>query len=283
MTCRFIQHIKTSGCFFLAFAILTLITKCNAQCHNVVLSGEKAPGTEPGVVFSSLSECTFNNSGKVIFRGVLTGAGVNLSNRVGLWSDAAGVGFQLVARTGSQAPGMPNGVTFSSLFNFRLNRLGQSLLMGNLTGPGIGSSNDRGIWIYDEKQVLRLVASEGMDAPGTPDGVAFSGLLIALLNNSGQIAFLADLTGPGVDTSNDRGIWADLTGNGLELVARKGDIAPGLSPATFFSNLLIKTGSLNDSGQLTLFGSLSGSSVNVSNDEWNSPRKVDSESMLTSG
>jgi hypothetical protein len=50
------------------------------------------------------------------------------------------------------------------------------------------------------------------------------------LNSSGQVAFRADLIGSGVNSSNDKGIWAtDWTGT-LQLIARAGqqlEVAPG--------------------------------------------------------
>ena len=55
---------------------------------------------------------------------------------------------------------------------------------------------------------LALVARTGSQAPGTESGVNFIDLHFPSLNSSGQIAFRANLTGSGVDSSNDKGIWA---------------------------------------------------------------------------
>src|SRR5262249_3118000 len=93
--------------------------------------------------------------------------------------------------------------------------------------------NDYGIW-SDSSGTLTLIAREGAQAPGTPDGVNFPGNFQDFgnpgLNDSGQTAFSAGLTGAGVDASNDNGIWAtDRTGV-LQLIVREGDVlevAPG--------------------------------------------------------
>jgi hypothetical protein len=42
-------------------------------------------------------------------------------------------------------------------------------------------------------------------------------------NKLGQIAFVATLSGPGITTSNDRGIWATDRSGHLRLIAREGD------------------------------------------------------------
>jgi len=71
---------------------------------------------------------------------------------------------------------------------------------------------------------LALVAREGNQAPGTPEGVFFRSLSTPALNNAGQTAFSGFLAGTGVDGSNDRGIWAEDLQGVLTLIARTGDL-----------------------------------------------------------
>ena len=85
---------------------------------------------------------------------------------------------------------------------------------------------------------LRPVALTGQPAPGTPDGIAYNSFgsyydsLLGtffrgpVLNDAGQTAFRADITGSGVDSANNRGIWSEGSGS-LALVARTGSQAPG--------------------------------------------------------
>ena len=54
------------------------------------------------------------------------------------------------------------------------------------------------------------------------------------LNNAGQTAFVAELSGSGVDGYNDDGIWSEGSGS-LALVARSGDHAPGTPSGVNFS------------------------------------------------
>ena len=49
-----------------------------------------------------------------------------------------------------------------------------------------------------------------------------------MLNDAGQTAFVGFLTGNGTTADNDSGLWSEGQGNGLALVARAGDAAPGL-------------------------------------------------------
>jgi hypothetical protein len=110
-----------------------------------------------------------------------------------------------------------------------LNNSGQIAFITELAGTGVNSTNDEGIW-SGKLDALALVARRGDSAPGTSSSVQFSDLDYPALNSAGQIAFRAGLTGSGVGSSNDRGIWAtDVTGM-LQLIALAGDqleVAPG--------------------------------------------------------
>ena len=52
-----------------------------------------------------------NDAGQVAFRANLAGSGVDSTNNQGIWSEGSG-SLALVARTGSAAPGAPDGVNF---------------------------------------------------------------------------------------------------------------------------------------------------------------------------
>ncbi len=85
------------------------------------------------------------------------------------------------------------------------------------------------------------------------------------LNNSGQTAFFGNLTGTGVNGSNNSGIWSESGGTGLALIARAGDEAPGTGGASFdgFGAFALV---LNNGGQTAFIGSLTGTGVNGSSD-----------------
>ena len=202
-------------------------------------SGDRAPGTPSGVTYGSHyagSDTHFptppaiNNAGRTAFAANLTGTGVNDTNASGVWVGTPG-DVTLVARAGSQAPGVPAGVNFADYRNASpvLNDAGKVAFTWLLSGTGVDSTNNAGIWA-GEPGGLSLVARSGAHAPGTPNGLTFLALPNAsTLNNAGQVAFRAWLSGTGGDYTNV-GIWAtDLAGE-LHLIARKGDVlqvAPG--------------------------------------------------------
>lgn len=124
---------------------------------------------------------------------------------------------------------MPAGVRFFD-FDGRplLNNAGQMVFLAGLVGGGVNSSS---IW-SEVSGNLALVARTRSQAPGTPTGVTF--LIIdsssVVLNDAGQIAFVAFLSGTGVNSMNNSGIWATDRNGDLQLIARAGElleISPG--------------------------------------------------------
>jgi len=225
----------------------------------VALRGSQAPGTAAGVNFSQLSFLTLNGLGQIAFYGHLDGLGVRSTNNTGIWSEGGGSGLALVARKGDPAPGTPAGVNFKG-FNVgvMLNSAGKTAFIGSLIGTGVTSLNDRGIWSEGGGSGQALIARTGSRAPGTTAGVNFSGFGFVALNGVGQIAFVGALTGAGVTSSKDEGIWATGYNGLLRLVVRKGDLLdvsnnPLSLDLRTISSLKMFYGSLDEDGRGTSF------------------------------
>lgn len=223
----------------------------------VARNGSPAPGVPSGVTFRDfVYPVAFNDAGKTAFVGFVTGTGVDQSNELGIWSEGSG-SLELVARQGSAAPGTPSGVNFGGFDAWTvLNDQGQMAFWATLAGSSITATNYQGIWV-EESGSLELVARMGSPAAGTPAGVNFSDLQRPTLNTAGQVAFIANLAGGGVGTSNNLGIWAtDQTGM-LQLIARTGgqlEVAPGVFRT--ISDLGMASDSGNSDGRASAFNNL---------------------------
>jgi uncharacterized protein YjbI with pentapeptide repeats len=253
-----------------------------AVLRTVALSGQPAPGTPEGVNYSSfgahflttIARQTFrgpviNNAGQVAFRANLTDNGIDATNNQGIWSEGAG-SLAMVARTGDVAPGVPGGVNFGlnyalELFEPVLNNAGQTAFYGGLTDGTVG------LWSQGSGN-LALVARDGNPARGTPNGVNLSFAVLRdffpglpKLNDAGQVAFLANVTGEGVDNTNDWGMWSQTNGN-LEIVARGGNPAPGLPDGVNYDSFFFQ-GGFNNAGQSAFFAFVTGEGVDPSNDQ----------------
>ncbi|MBA4106465.1 MAG: hypothetical protein C0485_11965 [Pirellula sp.] len=134
----------------------------------VARTGDQAPGLTVGVKFGGLAfdssndyfEPEINAAGKIAFRAILAGDGISDENDMSIWSESSGV-VTMFIREGDQAPGLPDGVVFSSFDPPVLNASGQMVFRGFITGDEINSSNDIGIWAQDLTGELRLIARAG--------------------------------------------------------------------------------------------------------------------------
>jgi hypothetical protein len=222
----------------------------------VARGGDPAPGL-PGRFFRNLSG-RINNAGKVIFE-----AGLD-NNRGGIWTDRGGSGLELVMHGGGQAPGAPAGVVFGQTHSLRFNDASQFAFMGLLEGPGVTQANGAGVYSDARGNGLEQIARAGDPAPGAGPGAVFARLDAPqwlLFNERGQVAFTSNLAGPGVDASNNAGIWAqDVNGN-LQLIVRTGDLLdvsddasnPDLRTVAFVQPFNASEWSLNDNGEFGFF------------------------------
>ncbi|QEG36264.1 DUF7453 family protein [Bythopirellula goksoeyrii] len=219
----------------------------------VAREGDAAPDTT--VIFSRIAlPPVFNNSGQTAFHGQLSGIDVDHGNDRGIWSEGSG-SLTLVVRDGNAAPG--TGAIFSGSEFPVLNGLGKIAFRGILSGTGVISNNNSGIW-YGSDGSLVLVVREGEVAPGT--NASFSGFGLPVVNNASQTAFLGNLLGTEVDSNNDSGVWSGGSGS-IILIAREGSVAPGVDGnfASFSDPVM------NGAGQVLFRATLEGEQVSASN------------------
>ena len=136
-----------------------IVAYVDGELLPMVRDGDPIPGSDAEVrVNSTYSQ---NDFGQILMQVSLVGPGVSSSNdnAIVLVSDN---GIELVAREGDQVTGLPSGVVYSSFENNNsLNNAGQVVFVANLAGPGIGASNNQGIWATDADGDLISVIAEG--------------------------------------------------------------------------------------------------------------------------
>src|SRR5262249_47717192 len=102
-----------------------------------------------------------------------------------------------------------------------------------LSGPGINSSNDEGLWMATGG-VVSLLARDGQQAPAAGAPIFFTGgFQLPPVSRDGHLAFSASYTG---SASVGTGIWYGLPGQ-LSLVTHTGMTATGLPAGVTISSL----------------------------------------------
>ncbi len=239
--------------------------------------GDPAPGIADATFLPyQLHPAAHDNLGQLAFAAGISGPGIDNSNNYAIWTGTPG-DIMPAIRTGSQAAGMPAGVSYGYhsganpiFFEPSLASNGTLAFNASVDGPGITSSNDRGIWV-GQPGSPSLAAREGNAAPGTAAGVTFATLPnIVTTNSAGQVAFGATLSGSGVTNSNDTGVWLGSADN-LQLVAREDSAAPGTAPGVNFAAFVgIDTSNftpaLSENGEVAFAAELRGPGITSGND-----------------
>jgi len=158
-----------------------------------------APGTG-GLVFSDFSDLVLGGGDyEFLVKAELRGAGVVVNtNDKGLWAKHATNGLVLLAREGSEAPGVP-GSTFFRITQFALPGTAQPMFQASMrTGTGgVTTANDTGLWMINKANEVKLAMREGdvINVGGTNRTVT---AITALLNGTttggarGRRGFVAD-------------------------------------------------------------------------------------------
>ncbi len=195
---------------------------------------------------------SFNDLGQVAFSGTyFSNSLFGSTTQKGIWR---GNGIQTIpiVREGDAVPG-GNG-NFAGFSYIGLNNNGQVAFKGGLTGTSGGSADDTGIW-RGSGGALTTIVREGQYAP---DGGVFApgiynGFARPALNDSGQVAFFAEVAG----STSDTGIWRG-SGGTLTTIVQDGQ-APPDGNGSFADNpnvLFIYQHKFNDKGQVAFFGNL---------------------------
>ena len=200
-----------------------------------------------------------NDNGQMAFVANLTGTSGGSADNEGLYRTDGNTTVQLV-RKGQFVPnGNGRFLDFGQSYVAN-NNGGQVAFFADLTGTTGGSSDNAGIFLADGNTVTQL-ARKGQSAPDTNGVYSTFGLNRPALNNKGQVAFRATLTGTSGGTADNQGVFLVDTNSSILQIIRAGWIIDG--ETVFTPNFLEgpdyggMTG-LNDEGQMAVWSALNG-------------------------
>ena len=219
-----------------------------------IVAREGAGTGHVGIDFGQISSrVVCNASGEFLFHSLLGGVAVSGStNSAVIRASAAGAPFELYSRKGDASPGV-SGALFASFQAESISADGSVALHAMISGSGIDTGNDAGIWVAPGTSPLELVVREGAPAPGSAAGVVFNGIGKLSATDRGGVVFASSLRGAGVDPSNDFGVWRKVDGGALEAIILEGGTARGIPGARVATIGAVAT---NPSGGVMVAGTL---------------------------
>jgi hypothetical protein len=229
---------------------LSLVARLGGVAPDAGAATFTKPGTE------SFSPPSINSSGKILFRGHLTGTGVTATDADAIWlGDPAA---PTIALRGGQTVSGPAIPPNSKLIGLGaeppvLNDAGQILFESSAFD---GANLTQAVWV-GTPGAFAPIAVSGASVPGDSQGATFAGLYEHLrLNPSGQAAFHALLS----SSASDWGLYA-WNGVALRGLARTGDQAPGMPPGEKFGTLPGGDVFINSAGKVLFRWTTSPSSI----------------------
>ncbi len=204
--------LPSRSCLFLLVVFLFFPTAGQADIA-IALAGDPAPDTSGGA-YTFFGTPSINDLREVAMPGFLSGG--SAPSGIFVESETAG---RRVALAGDVAPGTGGGTyTFFVGTPALINNAGDVVFTSNLSG----GTTPRGIFIESGGSISAF-ALVGDTAPGTGGGV-YASLSGISLNNAGEVAFVAAVSGGNVSA----GVFRDSLSGAAVAVALQGDAAPGI-------------------------------------------------------
>lgn len=197
--------------------ILATVTRKGAQ----IAFREGTTTIYDGTLVFSLGQISVNNRGRVAFIGGLQNTTAGTSNDEGIYS-ALGSSISEIARENHSEPIGGPGV-FNSFGTPTINNAGQVAFWGAIRNTGTPLISTHGIFIgngSELKQVVRTYTASP-DGNGEFSGVSSS----AVISDSGQVAFRADLRNTSGGEQDNSGIFRG-NGTSVTIIARENDLSP---------------------------------------------------------
>lgn len=239
---RLIYRSLLGSTSILAFATVAFAQSVLLQQGEVVAAtGDTVPGTVLGETFggsSTFDTGVMDDSGKILFRGRLTGGGVSAADERALFYGSSRSNLQMVVRGGDAEPsGTLPGVTLNTSSgtqglgsSYRISKDGRMMWSSSLFGAGVTTTNDTAVYVGVPGN-FQIFVREGDLAPfgGATITSSFSSISQqnTSLNSSGVGLIKVTLAGGDVVGTTNNEAWLYGTPGNLTMLARKGDIAPG--------------------------------------------------------
>jgi hypothetical protein len=206
---------------------------------------ESSVSPEGGLMYGQITPRSAVGPSQLAFSAALQGAPT--ASNGGLFAKGLGMNnSRLVAREGALAPGAGTG----KFGTFVSESVGAGTVVFRATLTGGASGVTSGLWrqqpIAGGSGYSNVAVAVRLDAAhGLPAGVKYSRFLSTFVTDADVCVFTAQVTGPGVTSGNDVGVWRSVGGT-TTLLFREGDFFAGGGAARIGSIQRLDVGGSGD-------------------------------------
>lgn len=197
------------------------------ELSTVWATGDAVPG-QAGVVFAGFGRPSLGVQETVPPQGgfiaTLSGAGVTGQNDTCVFRTRQAAASGILLREGDQVAGQATGVVYDTFE--RAVFADGSVTVARVRGADVTPENDR-VLVRLSASLPTVITRTGTEFSPLPGGVVVSELGAAAAG-SARTMYLARLAGSGVNASNDQALLSVTSTGAQSLVARTGEVAPGL-------------------------------------------------------
>jgi hypothetical protein len=221
-----------------------------ASVTTVVRAGQLVP--EGNGVFAGFTAPSPNSNSRMTFRSNLSGTSGGAADNAGIYLASNGNPTN-IARKGQTVPG-GNG-TFDNFSASLINCLGQISFSAELLNTVGGNADNKAIFRSTDENIVEI-ARKGMLAPDNNGTLQSFPQMFFPINDLGEIAFEAGLTGTIGGSTDNNGMFRG-SGGELTQIARAGQSSPDGNGIISSMGFAIR---LNQAGEVIFLGNLSGTS-----------------------
>jgi hypothetical protein len=224
-----------------------ILRSAGSSLAAVAWVGQRSP--DGNGTLGVMADPSLNNGGTVAFTSLM--AATNSSPYAILLNDSTGLSVLL--RSGQALPDGSGQFSLFPALDLALNDSNQVAFVANLSGTTAGPIDNLGLYRAERGAVVQLARKSQFVPGGNGRFLDFGGQNYVAINNSGAVAFLADLTGTTGGTTDNAAIYL-ATSAGIKQVVRKGQQAPD------GNGVFSKFGypALNNNNQIAFVATLSG-------------------------
>lgn len=204
---------------------LTLV-EGNRGWTALVRDGDVAPVPGGAETIAHLHTVASNDAVQLSFPAELVDTDGNVGNDFGVWKFDGN--YRFLARSGNIVPSRTDSILLRGFTYTYISEVGNVAIQAEISDVDGGAPRS-GILQWKNGE-LNKVAAVGDEAIGVGAGARFSNVSLLPFNGMDQVAMSGTLAGPGIDNSNDRGLWVQDRSGELQLIVRTGDmleVAPG--------------------------------------------------------